>query len=181
MSAIAVAHVFLRLACSIWLLHIGSGARVQLQVCHSFPQFAFHHHRTMQPDAVDAACRATWQARAFSADNRILFARWHPPNPPLSITFYFSSNQLCSLFSSDAFSEFKELVAVQLDDTLRDFKEWLRTHPGDASGFTPALLSCTRISSHIPWDVCGASFQKRAKTPLIAAIFNVDGRRELFM
>jgi hypothetical protein len=85
------------------------------------------------------------------------------------------------LLCSDAFSEFKELVAVQLDDTLRDFNQWLSDHSGDASGYCPASLSYTRISSHIPWDICGASFQESAENPLIAAIFNVDGRRELFM
>ena len=70
---------------------------------------------------------------------------------------------------------------MQLDNTLQEFKEWLDENRGDATGFVPALFSCVRISSHIPWDLCSVSFQERGVSPLIAAIFNVDGRRELFV
>ncbi len=111
--------------------------------------------------------------------------------PPLSLSLSLSPpfpsliifSQLCAaLLCSDAFSEFKELVAVQLQDTIRDFKMWLLEHGADAAGFVPAASSCIRISSHIPWDLCGVSFQECAsEDPLMAAIFNVDGRRELFM
>ena len=38
-----------------------------------------HHDHALQPRACDAAPRATWQARAFSADNRTLFARRSTP------------------------------------------------------------------------------------------------------
>ncbi len=70
---------------------------------------------------------------------------------------------------------------MSLGDTLHEFAEWLRERGGDAAGYKPAPRSCVRISSHVPWDLCSASFQERAERPLIAAIFNVDGRRELFM
>lgn len=104
------------------------------------------------------------------------------PPPPLSLlSLIIFLNFAPPLLCSDAFSEFKELVAVQLDDTLRDFKDWLMEHRADAAGFAPAAFSCIRISSHIPWDLCSVSFQECTANPLIAAIFNVDGRRELFM
>ena len=68
---------------------------------------------------------------------------------------------------------------MDLGDTLRDFSNWLKDHEGNASGYTPSAVAVTRISSQIPWDVCSVSFQERCDAPLIAAIFNVDGRREL--
>ena len=70
---------------------------------------------------------------------------------------------------------------MHLGDTLQEFSGWLRDHGGNASGYTPSSFTVTRISSHIPWDVCGTSFQECSGTPLIAAIFNIDGRRELCM
>ncbi len=70
---------------------------------------------------------------------------------------------------------------MDLGDTLRDFSNWLKDHGGSASGYTPSAVAVTRISSQIPWDVCGVSFQECRDVPLIAAIFNVDGRRELRM
>jgi hypothetical protein len=70
---------------------------------------------------------------------------------------------------------------VHLDDALQGFKEYLAQHHGDASDYAFAPFRCTRISSSIPWDVCSMSFQECVENPLIAAIFNVDGRRELIM
>jgi hypothetical protein len=65
---------------------------------------------------------------------------------------------------------------VDLGVTLREFSDWLKEHGGSASGYTPPAVAVTRISSQIPWDVCSVSFQECCDAPLMAAIFNVDGR-----
>ena len=48
---------------------------VQLQVLWMMHPAISSVIHALQPAASDAAPRATWQARAFSVDNRILFAR----------------------------------------------------------------------------------------------------------
>ena len=70
---------------------------------------------------------------------------------------------------------------MDLGVTLREFSDWLKEHGGSASGYTPPAVAVTRVSSQIPWDVCSVSFQECCDAPLMAAIFNVDGRRELRM
>jgi dipeptidyl aminopeptidase/acylaminoacyl peptidase len=91
--------------------------------------------------------RETWLAHAFSRDNRTLFVE------------------------SDAFSEFKELVAVHLTSGL-----------SLTAGAGP--LETVRISSAFAWDMDMMTIGCRVEAGVVtdgdlAVVLNVDGHREL--